>query len=143
MKMVGLPLACGNGMDVEIEDLVAGELEIGQPRFLAALSQGCFRRHLMAFEMPAHLQPTPEAAMVMEQELPFGRIDDETARRDMSGHEMVTRERARRPCQQPDDRLVMARLEPIGRPVPAKLAEQPFVTHHRSLTVARGAEGSG
>src|SRR3954471_10313848 len=86
--------------------------------------------------MSSHLQPAVEAAMVMEQQ-PTPLVDDITARRDVAGDELATREGVGRVVQQLHDRPVVTPLQRIRRTVIAKLPEQASLTAHPNETVAK------
>lgn len=73
-------------MDVEVERLALQRGEISESRFFRPFAQGRLERALARFQVPAHLQPSTEAAMMMEEE-PAAVVDDEEARRDVAGLE--------------------------------------------------------
>lgn len=112
--MLGLATTGGDEVDIEIGDSVRYKPQIAQARLLRAFTQGSSHRTLTRFEMTSHLQPAIQSAMVMQEQV-AGPIDDETTRRDVTRHELVSRIGFHRPSEQMQKRGLMPRFEVVER----------------------------
>ncbi len=112
--MLRLAATGGDAVDVEIGDFARYESQIGQTRLLSTFTQGGSTRVLPRFEMTSHLQPAIQSAMVMQQQVAQP-IDDETARRDVTRHELVSRIGFHGPSEQMQKCGLMLRFKVVER----------------------------
>ena len=109
-------------MDVEIENPRL-RFQIAQTRLLGSFAQGGFERTFPRFEMPTHLQPFAEAAVVVKEEAAGG-VDDEQARSHMSRRERPARERRGGRPDELDQLPAMLPLTVVGGCVTEKVVEK-------------------
>ena len=106
-------------MDVEIEN-PRRHGQVGETRLLSAFAQRGVQRALRDLEMTAHLQPSAEPAVMMEEE-PAPAIDDEETRRDMSRRKRPSGEWSRRSLHQRNQLALMTPFRIICGLVASKL----------------------
>jgi len=109
---------------VQVDHSGLQELQIAQARLLRSLGQRRAAHGLAGVDVTAHLQPAVETAVMMEQEPAARRIDDEAARGDVAGNELVAGERIEAVADEVEDVALMLRLPGVGRPVRSELLQQ-------------------
>jgi hypothetical protein len=83
--------------------------------------------------MAAHLQPLAEETVAMKKEAFAGRVDDETARRDVTGLEVVALKNLRSAGEKVDHPEIVRALGIVGWMIEAQLLDQIMLSRHRVL----------
>jgi|SRR5678816_2749522 hypothetical protein len=84
MQVLGFAARGGDRVNVDVEDAVVKRLEIAKARFLTRFAERRDERIRFVFGVPAELQPTIEASMMMEEDA-SGAVEHERARGDVPG----------------------------------------------------------
>jgi hypothetical protein len=117
-------------MDVEVDD-PAEELQVRQSRLFGSFAESGGLRRFPAFDMPTHLQPAPEPAMMTEQKPPAV-IDYVAARGEVTGSKTASGEGVPAVSQQLDHSPAMAGLEAVHRLMGLELGEKSFGAGHQA-----------
>ncbi len=140
MEMRRLSAAGGDRMDVEIENPSVDRGDRLQSRFLESFPACGVEQTLALLDVTSQLQPPVESAVVMKQKAPRI-IDDERTRSEVSGEEMLPRERRRCGFREADHRIAMPGFAVVGGYVTAQLPDQ--IVHAQEFVFQKMGKRAG
>ena len=123
-------------MDVDVEDSIAGELEVREATFFPGFPLRSSARSFTWIDMPSHLQPSVESPVVMKQKFLLVTVDDESGSGDMTRNEVGAGEGDIPTAHEIDEALEVGGFRRIIRLIGAQLEKKVGRDGHSRIVAA-------